>query len=342
MNKIQAINSFADLRDRLKKLPAPDHHSLNIAREKEPTLTKPLGALGRLEEISAWVSAWQGTHPPQMTNLQARIFAGNHGIANQGVSAYPSQVTQQMVTNFKTGGAAVNQLCRTFGVSLKVIPIDLENPTKDFSIQPAMTESECVKAINIGINSIDSGADIICLGEMGIGNSTAAAALCHSMYGKTARSWVGVGSGIDKKTFDRKITLVKTAVRAHSPYINDGLDALARLGGRELAAITGATFAARLKRIPVLLDGFISTSAAAVLEINQKDALDHCLVSHKSSEPGHEGLLKLIKKSPLLDLGLRLGEASGAVLSVSLLKAAVNCHNGMSTFTDAKVGNKIN
>ena len=209
MNKVQPINSFDDFRNKLKKLPAPDIVSLNLAREKEPTLTKPLGALGRLEEISAWISSWQGTHPPKMTNLQARVFAGNHGITNQGVSAYPPEVTKQMVANFKMGGAAINQLCKTFEVSLKVIPIDLDTPTKDFSMYPAMTESECIKALNIGINSVDSDAHILCLGEMGIGNTTAAAALCHSIYGKTAKSWVGAGSGIDKNTLQKKLPSLK-------------------------------------------------------------------------------------------------------------------------------------
>ena len=340
MHKTNSITSFADFRDKLKKLPTINHETLEKCKKREPLLTKPLGSLGRLEEISSWVASWQRDYPPSARSPQARIFAGNHGIVEKGVSAYPAEVTEQMVKNFEAGGGAINQICQTFDVELQVIPIKLNIPTNDFTKKSAMSHDQCLDAINIGIKSVSPAADILCLGEMGIGNTTSAAAICYSIYGGSANIWTGLGTGLDNESLNNKIRVVENAVNFHKPHIKDGLEALVRLGGHELSAIVGAVFAARLMRIPVILDGYITTSAAVTLENTKKGALDHCLVSHVSSEPGHRRILDTIQKEPLLDFNMRLGEGSGAALAVGLLKAAINCHNGMSTFAEADVSNK--
>ena len=340
MNKLELISSLNDLRMKLKNLPEFDTVSLHSAKLREPNLTKPPGSLGRLEKIAAWLSSWQGKHPPSVDFPSARIFAGNHGISKNGVSAYPSEVTEQMVDNFNSGGAAINQLCATFKVELDVLPINIKNPTHDFTQKPAMSENAFIDTINIGLKSVEKKTDVLCLGEMGIGNTASAAALCHAVFGSEAELWTGLGTGIDNETYRRKVELVEKGVRLHQPFINDGLDALIRLGGFEFGAIAGAIVAARFLQIPVILDGFVSSTAAAMLAATQKGSLDHCLVAHMSQEVGHKKLLFEINKTPLLDLDMRLGEASGAVLSVGILKAAVNCHNGMSTFKEAGITNK--
>ncbi len=340
MKKLTPIKSLKDFKQQLKDLPLLDLNAKKLAKTRDQNLTKPPGSLGRLEDIVFWLSSWQGKYPPTLCNPSAKIFAGNHGVAHKGISAYPPEVTQQMVQNFYAGGAAVNKICKTFGVELQIFPIKLEEPTKDFTEVSAMSEPEFLESINIGLMSVKKEADILCLGEMGIGNSSAAAAICTALFDKPAAYWTGLGTGLNKKAHQKKIKIVETAVNHHKPMINGGLDALRRLGGRELSAIAGAILGARLLRVPVLLDGFICSSAAATLEKTEKGALDHCIIAHKSSEAGHKHLLKELKKTPLLDLQMRLGEASGAVLGVGILQAAVNCHNDMLTFKEANVSGK--
>jgi len=333
-----SINSIGDVRHLIKSLPGPNEEALSKALRREPQLTKPPGSLGRLEEISHWLAAWQGRHPPQIKRARAHVFAGNHGIAQKGVSAYPSAVTEQMVGNFLTGGAAINQICKTFDITLKVDAMELDNPTADFSEGPAMSESETIKSICYGMDQVNESLDILCLGEMGIGNTTSAAAICHALYGGDANSWTGPGTGVKGDAMSKKTEIVAKSVKKHQ--CKDGLDVLMCLGGRELAAIVGAIIASRLKTVPVLLDGFVCTAAASILEATLPGSLDHCQVGHASSEPGHQLLLKHIKKVPLLDFKMRLGEGSGAALAVSVLKAGVSCHNGMATFTEAGVSDK--
>ena len=334
------ISSLNDIRDLLKTLPGRDQHSGDAARAREPQLTKPFGSLGRLEQVSEWLAEWQGSHPAKMDLPRARVFAGNHGVVAKGVSAFPPEVTQQMVYNFEAGGAAINQLCKTFGIELKVNGISLDLPTADFTENPAMSEQECVSAMKIGAQSVPEDTDVLCLGEMGIGNTTSAAAICHALFGDTAEIWTGAGTGVVGDALKTKIDVVDAGVVRHKPEIKDGLDALMRLGGRELAAIAGAVIAARQKRVPVLLDGYISTAAAATLEATTKGALDHCMVSHTSLEPGHKKLVNAINQRPLLEMDMRLGEASGAALAVGILKGAVACHTGMATFAEAGVSDK--
>jgi len=326
-----------DVRRLLKDIPSPDEAAISHAREREPRLTKPQGSLGRLERLSEWLSAWQGRHPPRIQYPFACVFAGNHGVARRGVSAFPPEVTAQMVANFEAGGAAVNQLCTAFGVGLRVEAITLERPTHDFTQAPAMSEAECAEAVALGFSVVNKDMDVLCLGEMGIGNTTSAAALCHALHGAAALDWTGPGTGIEGEALAKKAAIIDMAVALHLDAATDAIDILRRLGGRELAAIVGAVLAARLKRVPVLLDGYVCTAAAAVLEAQKQGALDHCQVGHVSAEPGHHRLLKRLDKTALLNLDMRLGEASGAVLAVELLKAAAACHGGMATFSEAGV-----
>ena len=337
MINIPAINTLDDVRHIVRSLPGPDDVAAAHAHTREPLLTKPAGALGRLEQLTEWLSAWQGRHPPRIVKTTALVFAGTHGVTGRGVSAYPAEVTAQMVANFDAGGAAINQLCRMFDVDLGVHALHLDQPTRDFVDAPAMSESECIEAIAIGLESVDEGSDLLCIGEMGIGNTTAAAALSHALYGGSAADWTGPGTGVAGDALDTKIKAVTESVRFHSSLANDPFELLRRLGGRELAAIAGALIGARLNRVPVLLDGFVCTAAAAVLEAYQSGALDHCQVGHISPEPGHRLLLETLGKQPLLNLGMRLGEASGAVMAVAIVKAAAACHAGMATFENARV-----
>jgi nicotinate-nucleotide--dimethylbenzimidazole phosphoribosyltransferase len=340
VHKNSSVARLSDVRRLLAALPEPDAGAVYRARERERTLTKPAGALGRLEELTQWLAGWQGRHPPRLRNIAARVFAANHGVVAHGVSAYPDAVTAQMVENFAAGGAAVNQLCETFGVELKVRALDLHSPSRDFTLEAALLEAEFVQAFQSGLDEAVTGIDLLCLGEMGIGNTTAAAALAHALFGGRALAWTGPGSGVAGDRLTAKARVVAAGVRRHEGRAEDALDLLRRLGGRELAAIAGAVVGARLRRIPVLLDGFVCTSAVAPLAAMRSDALDHCRVAHVSAEPGHRLLLRRLGQRPLLDLGMRLGEASGAVAAVGLLRAAVACHVGMATFAGAGISER--
>ncbi len=337
MTDLRRPASLADLRVLLAGMPGPDHLALRAAASREPLLTKPPGSLGRLEQTAAWLATWQGRHPPTADRIAAVVFAGNHGVAAQGVSAFPAAVTAQMVANFQAGGAAINQLCRTFGVDLAVEALALDQPTADFTQGPAMDEGAFLTAIGIGMGSVQDGLDALCIGEMGIANTTAASAVCLGLFGGTGLDWTGPGTGIAGAVLAHKARIVEAGVARNRPAMGDGLGVLCSVGGRELAAMAGAILAARLKQIPVVLDGFVCTAAAAALEAVQPGALDHCVVGHVSAEPGHARLLERLGKAPLLSLGMRLGEASGAVLAVAVLKAACACHAGMATFAEAGV-----
>jgi nicotinate-nucleotide--dimethylbenzimidazole phosphoribosyltransferase len=331
---------FDDIRALFKIMPKADSEHASLARAHEAQLTKPPGALGKLEGIAEWMSTWQGQHPPKVERTVVAVFAGNHGVVAQGVAAYPQAVTQQMVANFQNGGAAVNQICKTFDLGLKVFELALEHPTADITQEAALSEQECAATFAYGMEAIAGGCDLLCIGEMGIGNTTIAAAICHGLFGGKAEDWVGPGTGVDGEGLRRKAGAVRRAVALHKDHLADPLEVLRRLGGRELAAMAGAILAARMERVPVLIDGYVATAAAAVLYAADQTSLDHCIVAHCSAEPAHRALLKKIGKEPLLDLGMRLGEGSGAALAAGVVKAAVNCHNNMATFASAGVSNK--
>ena len=329
--------SLDEFRRVLSAAPPASSEAQDAAERRQLELVKPAGALGRLEWIASWLAAWQGAHPPRAERLRVLVFAGSHGIAARGVSLYPASVTRQMVASFHQGQAAINQLCRIIGADLEIVALDVESPTADFVESPAMTEEAFLAALNAGLAAADDEVDVLCLGEMGIGNTTTAAALSHALFGGTPAAWTGAGTGIDAARRARKATLVGEAAARHRTAASDGLDLLRRLGGRELAAIAGAIVGARLRRVPVVLDGYAATAAAAPLASLRHDALAHCLIGHLSAEPGHRILAEMLEMGPLLDLGMHLGEASGAALAAGIVKAAVACHTGMATFAEAGV-----
>jgi len=326
-----------EMRGLVRAFPAQDEAARQAVAAREGQLTKPPGALGRLEELTSWLAGWQAKSPPSLDRPRVCVFAGNHGVAKQGVSAFPPDVTAQMVQNFQNGGAAVNQLCQVNDAELRVYEMALDHPTADFTEAPAMTDEECATAMAYGMMAVDDGIDLLCVGEMGIGNSTAGAALAHALFGGDAKDWTGPGTGVAGPELARKIDVVDKAVTLHLAETTDAFDVLRRLGGHELAAIVGAIIAARMGRVPVLLDGYACTAAAAVLFRVDPHALDHCIVGHLSAEPAHAKLCDAIRQRPILDLGMRLGEASGAALALGVLRGALACHSGMATFAEAGV-----
>lgn len=331
------FRSLDDFRQLLTEAPASDGTARDGARDRNAQLTKPPGALGRLEGLAAWYAGWRGDPRPRLDNPQVIVFAGNHGITAQGVSAFPAEVTAQMVANFEAGGAAVNQLATLAGARMDVVALELDRPTADFTAGPAMSEAEVVAALGAGWAAVDPGADLLVVGEMGIGNTTAAAALCHALFGGAPEDWIGRGTGVDDAGLARKAEVVTAGSAVHPAAARDPLRALQCLGGRELAAMAGAIARARAERIPVILDGFICTATAAVLERTAPGALDHAVAGHLSDEAAHGALLERLGKEPMLDLGMRLGEGSGAALAILVLKGAVACHSGMATFAEAGV-----
>lgn len=318
-------------------LPKPKAEARAAAEARNGQLTKPPGALGRLEDLAIWYAAWRGDARPALRAPQILVFAGNHGVTARGVSAFPAEVTAQMVTNFEAGGAAINQLARTFGASMSVHALRLDTPTCDFTKSPAMTGSDLAEALSTGWNAVDPEADLVITGEMGIGNTTPAAAIAAALYGGDAASWIGRGTGLDDAGLARKAEVVSEGLLRHKAVLSDPLEVLRCLGGRELAAMAGAIARARSLSIPVILDGFICTASAAVLEALQPGALDHAVAGHVSQEPGHARLLKALNKEPLLQLGLRLGEGTGAALAIGVLQGAIACHSGMASFAEAGI-----
>jgi len=331
---------FDDLRALVGRMRGPEEAAVAAFRARDAELTKPPGALGRLEDIARHVAAWQRRSPPAVTRPLVAIFAANHGVVKHGVSAYPAAVTRQMLENFAAGGAAINQICATFDIGLKVFDLALDLPTGDITVEAAMDERTAAATFAFGMEAIAGGSDLLCIGEMGIGNTTAAAAIHHALYRGDAADWVGRGAGVDDDGLQRKVAAVQKAVALHGAHRGDPLEVMRRLGGREIAAMAGAIVAARLQDVPVILDGYVATAAAAVLHALNPAALDHCLAGHVSAEGAHGAVLERLGLKPVLDLGLRLGEGTGAALAVGIVKAAVACHAGMATFAQAGVSGK--
>ena len=330
-SNLQMINDFVNT------MPKRNIAIEAAARAHQDKLTKPPGSLGMLEDLAVFLASWQSKERPIIENAQAIIFAGNHGICEHGVSPYPQEVTHLMVSNFENGGAAMNQLCSLNGVELKVKSLSLDTPTQDFTQTAAMSMGELLDAMSEGALAVNKDANIILLGDMGIGNSTVSSALAASIFGGNVAEWVGAGTGANKKGISRKISVIEAGISKHGACAD--LSAILAFGGREQAAICGAILAARSASIPVLLDGFICTAAAAPLYAISSSLLDHCLVGHKSEELGHPKLLQAMNKTPILDLDMRLGEGTGAALALSILKGAVACHNHMATFEAAGITN---
>ncbi len=328
------LREFAGI---LHTLPSVDRQARADAIARNGQLTKPPRALGQLEDLAAWYCGWRGDPRPEITHPHIVIFAGNHGVAVRGVSAFPAEVTAQMVDNFRRGGAAINQLAKTFGATMNVLALSLDRPTADFTQGPAMTEAEVVTALRTGWDAVSKDSDLLVVGEMGIGNTTSAAAIAHALFGGAPQDWTGAGTGVDADGVALKTSVVAEALAQNPSTAANGLEALRCLGGRELAAMAGAIVCARLLRIPVILDGFICTAAAACLHVENADALDHVVAGHKSAEAAHAMMLERIGKKPLLALDMRLGEGSGAALAIGIVKGAIACHSGMATFGEAGV-----
>jgi len=334
------FNSLEDLRSACLDLSAGSDTAAAAVARRQDTLTKPPGSLGRLEAIAAWLARWQGRDMPKLDNVKVFVFAGNHGVTAQGVSAYPSEVTVQMVANFAGGGAAINQLARIAGAGLDVIPLDLEHPTGDFTQAPAMDEKAFLAAVSAGYDAVSKDLDLVCFGEMGIGNTTPAAAISTALFGGGAEKWTGRGTGVDDAGLQRKVVAIEAGLKRHADALSDPLKIAAALGGRELAAIFGATLAARKNNVPVLLDGFVCTAAVAPLARLHPTGLAHTVAAHVSAEAGHRRLLEALGLPPLLDLGMRLGEGSGACLAVNIVRSALECHARMASFAEAGVSEK--
>lgn len=333
---MKAFDSADAFEAALRDLPTADAGARQEAEARQAQLTKPAGSLGRLEEIAIFVAGWQARERPRIERGRAIVFAGNHGVVAQGVSAFPPEVTAQMVANFERGGAAINALAAAAGLTLSVVPLDLDRPTADFTREPAMSEEECLNALNAGARAIGD-ADLLVLGEMGIGNSTAAAALAAASFGGSARDWVGPGTGVDDAGMTRKAAAVAAGLQRHADVLGTPFELLRRLGGREIVAIAGAVIAARHARVPVVLDGFIASAAVAPLARTAPAIIDHLIAGHCSAEPGHRRLLDRLGLRPLLSLDMRLGEASGAAVAVGVIRAALAAHNEMATFAQAGV-----
>ena len=331
---------FDDIRNLIRTMPGPDTEAAEAVALRDASLTKPAGALGRMEALVAWLAAWQGKAPPTLDRPLVCVFAGSHGVTRRGVSAFPDAVNRQMLDNFAAGGAAINQICAAYGLGFKVFDLALDVPTGDIAEAAALDARSTVATMAFGMEAVAAGTDCLGIGEMGIGNTTVAAALYAALMGGDPAHWVGRGSGIDEAGLSRKIAAVEAALAHHAGHLDDPLQVLARLGGREIAAMAGAILAARLQRIPVVLDGYVATSAAAVLHALDPSALDHCLAGHVSAEGVHAEVLERLGLAPLLALGMRLGEGSGAGMAIGLIKGALACHTGMATFSQAGVSGR--
>ena len=331
---------FAEILDLLMLAPEGNEEAVDAVRMHDAQLTKPPGSLGRLEELVEWLARWQGKARPTLENPMVAIFAGNHGVTDQGVSAFPREVTAQMVANFTEGGAAISQICAQHEFNLRVFELALELPTGDITLEPAMDDKTTAATIAYGMEAIAGKPDCLAIGEMGIGNTTVAAALYAALYGGTGADWVGRGTGVDNSRLQRKADAVDRALARHKDALGDPLAILARLGGREIAAMLGALIAARQQKIPVIVDGFVATSAAAIAHAVNPSSIDPCLFGHVSAESAHAKAIAHMGVRPLLDLGMRLGEGSGAALAMLLAKTALNLHTHMATFRSAGVSTK--
>jgi nicotinate-nucleotide--dimethylbenzimidazole phosphoribosyltransferase len=332
--------AFADIVELLVAVPDGDEKAVEAIRERDAQLTKPPGSLGQLEYLVEFLARWQHRAKPRLDNPMVTIFAGNHGVTDQGVSAFPREVTAQMVANFTNGGAAISQICGLHEINLRVFELALELPTGDITQEPALDDQMCAATIAYGMEAVAGKPDLICLGEMGIGNTTIAAAIYAALYGGNGADWVGRGTGVDDEGLKRKADAVDRALTLHRAALDHPLAILARLGGREICAMLGALVAARHQKVPVIIDGYVATAAAAIAHAVNPAAINHCLFAHVSAEGAHADVLARMGQTGLLDLGMRLGEGSGAALAAVMAKTALHLHNNMATFQSAAVSGK--
>ncbi|WP_323014698.1 nicotinate-nucleotide--dimethylbenzimidazole phosphoribosyltransferase [Devosia sp.] len=332
--------AYADVLELLAIAPDGDEAAAAAVRAREAQLTKPAGSLGALEGLVEFLARWQGRPTPRLENPMVTIFAGNPGVTDPGVSAFPREVPAQMVANFTNGGAAISQICALHEINLRVFELALDLPTGDITLEPALDDKMCAATIAYGMEAIAGKPDLICIGEMGIGNTTVAAAIFAALYGGAGADWVGRGTGVDDAGLARKADAVDRALARHAGALGHPLAILARLGGREIAAMLGALIAARHQKVPVIVDGFVATAAAAIAHAVNPASIDHCLFGHVSAEGGHPRALAAMGRTGLLDLGMRLGEGSGAALAAVLVKTALHLHTNMATFESARISGK--
>lgn len=322
------------LRDALGALPGPDVTAGDAVRARAADILRPAGALARLDELAAWVAEWQGTPTPAVVRPAALIFAADHGVAAAGVSKYPIEVTGAMLAAFRAHQSTVTAFAAVAGATVDAVDVGVGRPTGDIRFEPALSVErfeECVAAGRAAVESLD--ADLLVIGEMGIGNTTAAAAVAAALGDGSAGDWVGRGTGVDDEGLTRKRDAVEAAV-ARIAGDTDPLEVLREVGGAELVAMAAAVVAARLRGLPVLLDGYVVTAAVLPLAVAAPGALDHCRVGHCSAEPGHRRLVERLGFAPLLDLGMRLGEGSGAMAAVPLVRMACAGITDVPTFTE--------
>ena len=300
------------------------------------SLTKPLGSLGRVEELALQVGLIQGTDMPVIDRKAMLLFCADHGVVEEGISPFPQEVTRQMVANFRAGGAAITVLCRQYGIEPVIVDMGVGKPTRNFARESAMSRAEAEQAIEVGRAHAADG-NVVGAGEMGIGNSTAAAALLCGFTGIDPREAAGRGTGLDDAGVIRKADVIARALALHRPDPADAIGVLSALGGFEIAAIAGLILGAVQKRRVVVLDGFISCSAALVVRAMEPAALDYVIYSHRSAERGHRRMLEALNARPLLDLDMRLGEGTGAAIGISLIEASVRLYREMATFASAGV-----
>lgn len=332
---------FDDIRALLTMLPPADGDAMARVRERNAALAKPPGSLGRLEELAAWVAGWQGNVRPSVTRPLLAVFAGNHGVTARGVSSYPQSLTAEIVANLAAGGGAANQICAVGDVGLKVFELALPVPTGDIATGPAMEERDCAATIAFGMEAIAGGADLVCVGAVGVGGHTIAAALLTAVLGGKPEDWLVEADGMEGAVRARALEAIRSALDLHRGALADPLEALRRVGGRECAAIAGAILAARLNRIPVVLSGIVSLAAAAVLARLGDGALDHCVAGHAAG-PEHARALAALGLTPILATEILLEDGSGAALAVPTLRASVACNADMATRDQAGLSGRLN
>ena len=316
------------------RFPEADQAAASAVRARAADILRPAGALQRLDDLAAWLAGWQRTTRPHVEAPGAVVFVADHGVAAEGVSAYPAAVTAEVLRALRDGVATANAMARALGVTLSIVDVGVGRPSGNILVEPALRPDTFEEAIAAGRRAVaELGADVLVLGEMGIANTTPAAAVCAALYGGPAEVWTGRGTGVDDETFARKLAVVTRSVQRIA-HVSDPLEILREVGGSELAAIAGAIAEARVRSIPVLLDGFVVGAAAAVLDRACPGALEHCLAGHRSTEPGHALLLEKLGMEPLIDLGLRLGEGSGALLALPLVRLAVAAVTDVATFEE--------
>ena len=317
----------------LAGLPGPDRSARDRVAARAATVLRPAGAFARLDGVAAWLAGWQGTAAPRVERPHVAVFAADHGVAADGVSAYPAEVTAAMADAIGSGVATISVLARQAGATLELVDVGVGRPTGNIRVADAMSPDDFDEAVSAGASAVTSAdADLLVVGEIGIGNTTAAAAVAAAVLGGKADDWVGPGTGVVGSSLAHKCDVVQAAldrVGAVSP-----LEALRRLGGRELAAMAGAVAAARRRRMPVVLDGFIATAAVAPLAVARPGSLDHCIAGHCSAETGHGRALEALGLDPLMRLDLRLGEGSGALVAVPIIRMAAAAVVEVATFSE--------